>query len=308
MTTYESFDLDISNYNLKELYLLFDLEDPQINLTISLDDLNKAKKKCLHMHPDKSKLPPEYFIFYKKAFDIIKDIYNNQQKIHREITENDTVYDNLETNSIQDNQIKLQIKKMKKKEFHTTFNQLFEQSVKSTIKDTTNDWFTNENEQFNIKGNGTNINENIHIAKQKQAQGQITKFRGIQSFHAMSGTNMYDDLDKNEEEFNEYITCDPYSKLQYEDIRKVHRDETVFKISENDFDVNSIAKSHSELEQIRGEQSLIPMCKETAQDKFDTEDNFRKSRIAEKQYASSLKSLDNQEKNKSFLSYFLRLT
>ena len=36
---------------------------------MTLEQLKVAKKKVLMIHPDKSKLPAEYFLFYKKAFD-----------------------------------------------------------------------------------------------------------------------------------------------------------------------------------------------------------------------------------------------
>jgi hypothetical protein len=45
---------------LNELLDLFGLD-----YNISIDDLKRAKKIVLMTHPDKSKLGPEYFLFYK---------------------------------------------------------------------------------------------------------------------------------------------------------------------------------------------------------------------------------------------------
>ena len=59
-------NLDIHMYSLEELLALFNL-----SFEITLDDLKKAKKQVLMTHPDKSKLSPDYFLFYKKAFDVI---------------------------------------------------------------------------------------------------------------------------------------------------------------------------------------------------------------------------------------------
>jgi hypothetical protein len=62
-------------YSLKDLLALF-----HTDYNINLEDLKRAKKQVLMTHPDKSKLPAEYFLFYKKAFDIVVNFYNNQNK------------------------------------------------------------------------------------------------------------------------------------------------------------------------------------------------------------------------------------
>jgi 16S rRNA C1402 (ribose-2'-O) methylase RsmI len=123
----------------------------------------------------------------------------------------------------------------------------------------------------------------------------------------MSGTSMYDDLDKTEDEENEYFTSDPFSKLQYEDIRKVHRDETVFIVNENDFNEYSLAKDQKELETMRNKQILTPMSEKEAIESINNQEKLHNIKIMEKQYASKLKGLQHEEKNKSVLSYFLRL-
>ena len=68
-------NLNIHQYSFKELLELFDLSN-----TISVEDLKRAKKKVLMTHPDKSRLPSEYFLFYKKAFEIIYSFYENKVK------------------------------------------------------------------------------------------------------------------------------------------------------------------------------------------------------------------------------------
>ena len=55
-------DLDINNYGYLELLTLFGLGHDYDE-----KDLKDAKKIVLKMHPDKSKLGPEYFLFFSKA-------------------------------------------------------------------------------------------------------------------------------------------------------------------------------------------------------------------------------------------------
>ena len=47
------------------------------------------------MHPDKLKLSSQYFIFYKKAFEIIAQYYHDQPEVKMKQILNDTniVYD-----------------------------------------------------------------------------------------------------------------------------------------------------------------------------------------------------------------------
>ena len=71
----EFHNLDIHMYSLTELLDLFGLTHD-----ISMEDLKRAKKKVLMSHPDKSKLDAKYFLFYKKAFEVIVQFYDNQNK------------------------------------------------------------------------------------------------------------------------------------------------------------------------------------------------------------------------------------
>ena len=66
---------------------LLDLNSSQ---TVTVEHLKRAKKKVLMMHPDKSRLPKEYFLFYKKAFDIIYRLYDDVHKVSKPVEE--TVY------------------------------------------------------------------------------------------------------------------------------------------------------------------------------------------------------------------------
>ena len=54
----EGHNLDINMYSFKEILELFDLD-----YNMNLEDLKRAKKKLVQIHPDKSNLPNEYFIF-----------------------------------------------------------------------------------------------------------------------------------------------------------------------------------------------------------------------------------------------------
>lgn len=67
-------DLDLDNYSLDDLLRLF-------KLRVDFDDdaLKAAKQIVLATHPDKSKLPSEYFIFFSKAYKLLHYVHQTKQ-------------------------------------------------------------------------------------------------------------------------------------------------------------------------------------------------------------------------------------
>lgn len=63
-------DLNIDNYDLNDILKLF-----HIPIAFNAEHLKSAKKVVLKMHPDKSRLDKEYFLFFTKAYRIIYQIY-----------------------------------------------------------------------------------------------------------------------------------------------------------------------------------------------------------------------------------------
>ncbi len=55
-------DLNIDNYELDDILNLF-----KIDYNFTHEDLKNVKKYVLKTHPDKSKLPKEYFFFFYKS-------------------------------------------------------------------------------------------------------------------------------------------------------------------------------------------------------------------------------------------------
>ena len=71
-------DLDIDNYNLDDLLSLFKLD-----MNFGEEELRSAKKIVLKMHPDKSGLDKEYFMFFSKAYKLLYSLHtfrNSGQK------------------------------------------------------------------------------------------------------------------------------------------------------------------------------------------------------------------------------------
>ena len=118
----EGYDLDLSSYSLEELLGLFNIELPITDL-----DLDRAKRKALKTHPDKSGLNKEVFIFFKSAFDKLKTLYDIQISQNRE--------------SAEEYEAQLEERNAgiaafsKAGDFNTKFNRLFEENISAHSED-----------------------------------------------------------------------------------------------------------------------------------------------------------------------------
>ena len=229
-------NLTIQSYSLDEIMGLFDLD----SYDISIENLKVAKKKVLMLHPDKSKLDAKYFLFYKKAFDIIVQFFDNQNRQNRSIQPKDVAYEpnynDQDTNTTK--QITKNVQEMKSDNFQEKFNELFEANQMGVRPNTErNEWFQQENSAYDVpqeKMSKQAMNDNFQRIKD-QNNGLI-QYNGVQSLNQDSATsnNFYDDDDFQDK----YMTSDPFSKLKFDDLRKVHRDQSVLAVSEQD--INNI--------------------------------------------------------------------
>jgi hypothetical protein len=304
--------LDISMYSFKELLGLFDM-----TYDISPEDIKRAKKKVLMLHPDKSRLSSEYFLFYKKALDHIFEYYKTTKKSEMDIANTNTAYISSELNTYDKHttrKIAETVHKMDTSVFNQKFNKIFEDNVVSNKKQPSrNNWFKEEAPVLNLANvNTKNVNGAIHQIKTENKQMLLAKYTGIQTLNSGSGTDLYDDMgeDSDEEspENSAYITSDPFSKLKFDDLRKVHKDQTIFAVSENDYVYDPATRSSVDsYARTRGQQNLTPMEKNMAEHLLREKEMEHSKKIAQKQYKSTLETKKYEEMNKNILSGFLRV-
>lgn len=307
----QSYNLDIHSYSLPEILGLFDL-----TYNISVEDLKRAKKKVLMTHPDKSKLPSEYFLFYKTAYQIILTFYNNEHKHeqHEQPNQNQTnqnqktsynssAYDGEETIS---QNVKSAIKDMTPKMFQSKFNALFEENAQVKPK-AKNEWLSDDKPIYNNISETitpSNMGSNFDKMKNAQQSQHMVAYKGIQPLTSKSAfaNKLYDDDDDDD---NEYICSDPFSKLKFEDLRKVHKDQTIFAVGEQDF---ANVKKYDSVEQYASQRvSHKPLEKQESENLLSTQFEQYKQSIMKKQYNEELKIKQNEEKKKQILAGFMLL-
>ena len=290
-------NLDISKYSFEEILGLFDL-----SYDISEDEMKRAKRKVLMTHPDKSRLDPQYFLFYKKAYEFIVNYYNEKIKHEERDNRRNTTYTPPENNDVGQQQINGVIKKMDKSNFNKTFNTLFENNMVVKPDESRNEWFRDNSSQYSGITATSKDNMGRALEQIKQQQGSLIRHTGIQTMYSSGGTNLYDD------NTDQYVTSDPFSKLKFDDLRKVHKDQTVLAVSEKDYANVKKYSSTDHLIRERGQQEMTPLSSQASESIISRQQREHEQMILRKQHESNLKMMEYQKKNQNVLGHFLKLT
>jgi len=252
MNNNNNIDLNIENYNLDELLNLFN-----INYNFTEEDLKNAKKKVLRTHPDKSKLPKDYFLFYSKAYKYLYKIFDFRKK--KNLLEKNPDYDSNEI----DNENKLLLKEQFKnnKDFHKWFNKMFDNLY---IKDDYSsngygDWLSSSENTFNLE-NKTKDEQELILKNYKKELRIVNKIN--EPFIHTQCSNIINESTDN------YQNSDIFSKLPFEDVKKAHT-ETIIPIDET-VDKNKQFNNVFEYQLYRKNQKFEIMNEETSSNFFKT--------------------------------------
>jgi hypothetical protein len=171
-----------------------------------------------------------------------------------------------------------------------------------------NEWFTSTDALYSDQAGSSGEMGSV-LEKIKEQQQSLTKYNGVVSMHLSGGggSSFYDDDDDEDDENGHYKCSDPFSKLKYDDLRKVHKDQTVFSVRESDYSKVPTYKSVDDYEQARDVRSIKPMEKTRAQQMLQEQETILQGKIMQKQYQSELATMRNIDANKQVMSNFLRL-
>lgn len=304
-----SYNLDINTYSLDEMFSLFDL-----SYDLTEESMRAAKKKVLMIHPDKSKLSSEYFLFYKQAYEIILDIYKQKNRI-RNAPLSATIYNPEVTkgNGIGNSQDVINnTNKMgpsnQGKKFNDKFNELYETNMTTKTDFSKHDWFRQET-QDELTGlqhvgiNSKNMGEALEEVKCKQGlNNQMSVYNGVKEIRSTGfGTSYYEDVDDG------YVECDIFSKLKFDDLRKVHRDQTVFTVSEKDFSKVTQYTSVDQYVNAREQNKGTTMSKEDSNGVLERQQREYERIMMQKQQRDLLLQREYEAKQQAVKAAFMRI-
>ena len=242
----ENLDLDINNYTLDELLNLFKLD-----YTFSEEDLKKAKKLALKTHPDRSNLDMKYFLFFKKAYGSLENVYYFRKKRKERPPP--------EYNAPKDKNNASLLHSLNGKsvtEFNKWFNEAFEK-VKVGDEERDHgyeDWYKKGEV---AKQNKVSLSEfGREFEKKKIECKSVIVHRGIQDTDTNSGYSL---TREKPQEYSSSI----FSKLQYEDLKKAHT-ESVVPVTRADFENKPKFNSVNSYMQHREKQNTAPLSLQQA--------------------------------------------
>jgi hypothetical protein len=218
----EGLDLNIHNYDLNDLLSLFKLP-----FQFKEHHLKDAKKMVLKIHPDKSGLDKEYFLFFSQAYKYLLKIHQLRQS--GTTTNTDYQKDDLwstEHSILIDGKIK----SMNQEEYAGWFNDTFEKMrLKDDAEETGyGEWLKSEEDVVNDKITSTG-QMNEYIQNKKKQLRELVVHQDFQDMN-MNTEGQFDLVRETPGNYGSSV----FDKLQFEDLRKAHC-ESVIPVTEEDF-------------------------------------------------------------------------
>ena len=277
-------DLNIDNYELNDLLDLFKLD-----YNFSEDDLKCAKKAVLMLHPDKSGMDKEYFLFFASAYKIVYSVYNfrvGKTKSTKYIVE-------------KDEQTGLLLDKLKNhSNFNKMFNELFEQAK---IKDDAEasgyaDWLKSDEDMDHRSTTMQSMNETFE-RKKKEIQA-LVPVKNLTDSYFNKGACA--DLTG---ERPDYYSADIFAKLPYEDLKKAHV-ESVIPVTHDDYLSRPKFNSVDEMRRNPNYNDTTPMSLDQAKDYLKQRDQEQNKSDINRAYKLAKQDEVYEQVNKNVMSRF----
>lgn len=294
-----SVDLDINNYNLEDILSLF-----KIPANFDEQDMKRAKQIVLKTHPDKSKLPAEYFLFYSKAYKMLYSVWDFRKRgdVDSKNPKN-TEYSNYtdEDKTVLLDQFFESNEKFKKSaNFNRWFNEQFERNKLSNESEEKGygDWLKNDDPEDESPA------KNVSMAtmkqefdrKKEQARSLIVRedVQEIWSNNSISATELSNDAPG---------TYDSglFSGLGFQDLYKAHT-ETVIPVTEEDYEQKQKFGSVNEYMSYRNNQDTKPLSEQQAQQYLKQRNDKDEEKAIRRAYELAKQTELAKQKNQEFWS------
>jgi len=298
----DSLDLDINNYNLNDILNLFKIPS---NFTES--DIKNAKKIVLKIHPDKSKLPPDYFRFYLKAYKMLYSVWEFRKKGEVNINEANTDYEKIsdeDKTQILDNFFdKNDILKKNNKQFNNWFNEQFEKQkiYNENVETGYGDWLKSSEGIEEERVTSLSQMKNVFDKRKTEARSLIVK-KDIEDFNGGSGL-LASELSQ---DAPQSFDSDLYSSLPFQDLQKAHC-ESVIPVTEEDYHNRKKFSNVNELMTHRNTQNTKPLSESQALEYLNNRENIEDDKATKRGYQLAKEAEETRRKDEDFWSNLRRI-
>jgi hypothetical protein len=276
-----------------------------------MEDLKRTRRHVLSLHPDKNRsVSVEHYMFFKSAYELIESYYQTLKRQNVELPGEDIEYD---PNFVPKNAtVETEIGKISKKQFNDKFNELYSTNVKGDVDNERLKWFRDDTTNASVYGELKNAKD-IHntFDRIRETKGGMVvyggEFRplGGSGSSGSGGNSFYSSFyDEKETDDNGYITCNPFDKLKYDDISRVHRDQVIIPVDKNEF---VRANKERTLAEYKREPDVKMMNDAQSMGLLIEKDKEYNRLILEKHHNMQKKIASNEQMNAKILSQFMLL-
>ena len=287
------FDLDINNYSLQDILNLFKMSD-----NFNEEEIKNAKKIVLQTHPDKSRLPKEYFLFYQQAYKMLFSIWEFKKK--GDINKNN---ENVDYSSLKDEDKSILL------------NNFFENNEGLKESNKFNNWFNkhfednkiyNENEETGY-GEWLQSNEDVdnHQNVSMTTMGEIfsTRKAEMRSLVVKKDIEDYTTNNINSSNLTSDAPCnydsDLHSSLAYQDLHKAHH-ESVIPVTDEDYHNTMKFRNMNEIMDYRNNQDTRPLSEQQALDYLANKEKGEDGKATKRAFKLAQEMEENKSKNSDF--------
>jgi hypothetical protein len=297
MATINDLDLDIDNYNLDDILNLFKLES-----AFDENDLKQAKKIVLQVHPDKSRLPAKYFIFYSKAYKVLYNIHEFRNKSSNKKEENYATLSNEDKNKALENFFEKNKSLKNPQGFNAWFNEQFEKNKIAVESEETGygDWLRSE-EDVEPEKKISQAEMAIEFDKKKKQVRSLVVHKDISDIYAnnLGGSNLSNNAP---EEFS----SDLFSNLSYQDLKQAHT-ESVIPVTEEDYFNIKKFNNVNEYVSYRSTQDTKPLSEMQAMEYLKNKSRIDDQEASKRAYDLAKQVEQSKQNSKSFWGNILKI-
>ena len=299
-SSYETLDLNVENYSREELFKLFGVS----NISLTEDVMKECKKLVLKSHPDKCRLDEKYFIFFSKAYNKLKGIYEFQNKMQIKKTADSSEYYDSNQAEILNNVFENKKDLKDPKNFNSWFNSQFD---KHKIEDPNGSgygsWLKSD-EDIIFTGNVSKTNMNSEMEKRKKQVQSLTVYKGVNDAYASSfGGSSLMSYDSN------FSSGSLFSNegMGFTDLRQAYV-ESVIPVTEDDYNKSQKFNNVEDYKHHRDTLDTKPLSKEEAMRRLFSENKEKEEESAALAFYYAQQTEKAKEKQENFWSGLKQLT
>ena len=301
--TYETIDLNIDRYSREDLYNLFGFKS---SLILTEHNMKEAKKIVLKTHPDKSHIDNKFFVFFGKAYNKLKEIYEFQNKTNKKNNDTNEYFES-QNGEVLDKMFDNKSELKDPKNFNNWFNEQFEKhKLEDPHENGYGNWLKSDEDIIFTPQNINKDSMNREIEKRKKEIKSLTEYKGVDNtfFSSSAGGSALMEYNSN---FTSGTLFTSGGGMGYTDLRQAYV-ESVIPVTEDDFKNVQKFKSVNEYKRHRDTVDTTPLSKEESMHQLYKQEQYMNQESAALAYYYAQQTEKAKHNNENFWSGLKHLT